>query len=570
MRKLLFLLCAMALFLPGTGRAADAVPADYATMPADYRAMFEAEMAYALANAHARIPTSSLFQAQTRGGDGYEGSKEDGGLRVAYSVTDSVVAVGEKVTFYVAMYGASAPITYTYGGAVMDERFNQTGAIVPAGKPDTFVGDGETTQIGKAFSFTPRAAGYFNYVIIVQDGSGNMLALSTPTIQVYEGEQPPFDNFGTDTNIRTETDDNLTVRLYLDKTSTEVGGEITATAAFTTLKDPVAYSASWTLVDDDGNSLAVERFSGETSAQGKRTEIEFPYLPLSAGRVKFLLTATDGDGNTVKMNSAHVPVADGIYLSARLDKASAVLAGDRVTAAYNVYGHRCDTVSCRIGWACFDGQGNTLVSRTEAAESPAGKSSYIPQVGAGLEFHVEAFCEHFPEEYPVRVQLTVVGGLDAELTLTSDTARVGESIGVRYSVDGSLADGQTMVVKGYSWDAEQERTYTFLTETVTDTEGTVYGVPRQGSRVYFELTLVGGESVTWRSGDAVLTAGIPGDADGDGRLSVHDALLVMQYTAGWSVTLSKTNADVNVSGGVDVGDAVLILQRCAGEDVRPQ
>ena len=41
----------------------------------------------------------------------------------------------------------------------------------------------------------------------------------------------------------------------------------------------------------------------------------------------------------------------------------------------------------------------------------------------------------------------------------------------------------------------------------------------------------------------------------------------MQYAAGWSVSLNKTNADVNASGGVDLNDAILILRYNAGEDV---
>lgn len=56
---------------------------------------------------------------------------------------------------------------------------------------------------------------------------------------------------------------------------------------------------------------------------------------------------------------------------------------------------------------------------------------------------------------------------------------------------------------------------------------------------------------------------ILGDADDNGTVDINDALLVMQYDAGWSVSVETTNADVNASGSVDINDAVQILQNCA-------
>ncbi len=471
LRRLICLLTAMLLLLAVAGADDTVTPMDYASMPAEYRALFEAEMASALANARARTPDSGRLKAQARGDfNGYTGTKADNSLRVEYRVSDSVVAVGEKVTFYVTMYCNTAPIAYTYGGAVMDEAFNQTGTIVPADRPNTYVGGDDQVQIAKALSYTPTKAGFFNYVIIVKDGNGNMLALSTPTIQVYEAEIPPFDNFGTDTNIRTEQDDELALRLNLDKTQGKVGADIYAAVTFKTLKDPVNYAAAWTLYDEAGSVLDREDILGQTNAAAQNTEITFPYRPLSAGQMQFVITATDGDGNTVKINSTHIPVADGFYLEARLSKSAAMLLGDSVTASYDIHGHRCDSVRYEIGWECYDDQGQTLLSQPETVQTASGKSSFTPKAGVGLEFRVGATCEHFPDVMPVRVSLELLGGL-------------------------------------------------------------------------------------------------PGDADNNNEVNSADALLVMQYAAGWSVALNKTNADVNASGGVDVQDALLILRYCAGESV---
>lgn len=57
---------------------------------------------------------------------------------------------------------------------------------------------------------------------------------------------------------------------------------------------------------------------------------------------------------------------------------------------------------------------------------------------------------------------------------------------------------------------------------------------------------------------------IPGDADDNGHVDIYDALLVMQYSAGWDVTPNLLNADISKDGIVDLYDAVMILQYCAG------
>lgn len=60
---------------------------------------------------------------------------------------------------------------------------------------------------------------------------------------------------------------------------------------------------------------------------------------------------------------------------------------------------------------------------------------------------------------------------------------------------------------------------------------------------------------------------VPGDANEDGFADIFDALLVLQYDAGWDVTLNESNADVNGDGFADIFDALLLLQYDAGWDV---
>lgn len=59
----------------------------------------------------------------------------------------------------------------------------------------------------------------------------------------------------------------------------------------------------------------------------------------------------------------------------------------------------------------------------------------------------------------------------------------------------------------------------------------------------------------------------PGDANSDGKVDIMDALLVLQHSVGWSVTIDTDAADVNDSGAADIMDALLILQHSVGWDV---
>lgn len=58
---------------------------------------------------------------------------------------------------------------------------------------------------------------------------------------------------------------------------------------------------------------------------------------------------------------------------------------------------------------------------------------------------------------------------------------------------------------------------------------------------------------------------ILGDADDNGVVDIHDALLVMQYESGWNVVLNMKSSDVDANNSVNLDDALLILQQGASQ-----
>ena len=72
------------------------------------------------------------------------------------------------------------------------------------------------------------------------------------------------------------------------------------------------------------------------------------------------------------------------------------------------------------------------------------------------------------------------------------------------------------------------------------------------------------DEVVW-SGDPGAGETLPGDVDGDGEVTVSDALLVMRYAMGIISELPHIeNADMDGSGVIDVSDALLIMRMSMG------
>ena len=60
---------------------------------------------------------------------------------------------------------------------------------------------------------------------------------------------------------------------------------------------------------------------------------------------------------------------------------------------------------------------------------------------------------------------------------------------------------------------------------------------------------------------------IPGDVNSDGSVNNKDAVLLLRYVAGYSVTVNEDAIDTNGDGSVNNKDAVLLLRYVAGYSV---
>ena len=75
------------------------------------------------------------------------------------------------------------------------------------------------------------------------------------------------------------------------------------------------------------------------------------------------------------------------------------------------------------------------------------------------------------------------------------------------------------------------------------------------------------DSVSFRTVDGCVTVAnyIPGDVDGDGKVTTKDSILIRRYLlGGWNITINEDAADVDKDGKITVKDSILIRRYLLG------
>lgn len=497
-KKILCLVLTLCMVLPCILASAEAEGLEvipYAELPAEHRAAYEAEVASALANAKARAPKDNQLIAEARGGfNGYLDKLTSGSLSVEYVLSDSMVKVGEKVSFDVDVSCSWPPVWISITGLIMDENFSKIGEI------ETKHLSSSNYYTPKGWTYTPSRAGYFCFILVVSDYIGNQIAFTTNTVQVSRSyENPTFDNLA--------IDENLGMKVSLDKTEMKVGETITAEVFFTCDVNPVSYASGWTLYDEYDNQIDEKRWSNSIRAIGGNI-VTFSYTPTQEGELMFLIVAGDGEGNEVTMNTHRVVVESSNNVTVSLNKSS-VAYGSPVTVNYNVQwtGAAPELEGC---W-CIETDEHTYNTWVDL-EGMSGSASYTPEFGSRLRFFIRAKgstetiekYSSYASFYGTPLRDDPVYIVTTEINQSSAT--IGKPITATYEIDNFNGKGYFYA----EWQVVADgREYTYYLDgsELPGLSGTVSFTPEFGDKVRFYVYADENDYHSWRRTGYVTISG---------------------------------------------------------------
>lgn len=473
--------------------ARKAIP--YDTVPVELREAFEAEKADAPAKAKKAGPLS----ATQRGYEGYVGSKKSGSLSVKYTISDSMVSVGEKVDFNIEVSCSYYPVIYIVGGAIMNTDFSEAGEI----QRQSYTVNKRSFKDG--WSYTPKQPGYFNFILAVEDGLGNRVIITTNTVQV-KAKDAPEQNFS---NIA--VDGELTVGVKLNKNKLKVGETVTATCVFNSDAAPVVYVAGWTLWDEAQNTLDEATEEGSFYATSNKS-LSFTYTPEEPGELLFLLVATDGDKNAITINAPTLLVEQ----SNEPETEPVVPTWDEI-------------------WATVSG---TKCSMKVPADADLDSNStwILPVPGEYGSLLIHLASTHYSESFltDMGYSLTKKKVDGVYVLIATRVKSYGTETMVQFEYAGKDYRFYTANIKGTRLKVFQRMLETMTFKTVSNPKPRLPGDADDNGSVSISdaaliLQYAAGETSSINTSNAEVT--------GDGAVNAQDALLILQYAAGWSVTL---------------------------------
>ena len=121
----------------------------------------------------------------------------------------------------------------------------------------------------------------------------------------------------------------------------------------------------------------------------------------------------------------------------------------------------------------------------------------------------------------------------------------------------------------FNWDGGTEENTGTVAAVLTfrakaDAEGTTALALSFGNQELPYDALLTDIPFTAVGGEVEIRSFLPGDANGDGAITMKDSTTVRQHLAGWTVTLAEAAADANGDGAITMKDSTIIRQYLAG------
>lgn len=554
MKKALFALLLLAcMLLCSTAVAAEKLD----DVPQSLIDAYEKQSAIARQQMLNTYDKGAALKSQTKSA-GFTDTDVNDGMVFTYKTNWSTAYVGDTIITFFEAYGGEAPYLLGMGYIMYDENFNEIDEF-----HDYYYASGD---IDNMISYVPQRAGYLTFVFVLQDDYGNQIATNTPCVMItWEWRNDPFYTIG----FADESAFGLTV--YLDKSSVSVGDTVRGTfgSVDTSLRKNV--TATWYIVDDYNNVVDSESWSG--------TEYSFnyymDYTVNYTGWLYFSVYVEDQYGRDVLVDTTKIKIGGTSAVlsgTASLNKSS-VAVGTPVTATYKFINSNGRDEYIEGCWIIIDGEEeyeNWIV-----LDSFSGSVSFTPTFGDSISFYVCAEDSEYHSWYET-AYIPITGAATIKpVSVTGSISSQDITRGDRVTLTYTVSDGVTpyeITVGASSYTSDDTFVDSLYYDDSAPASGSFTFTADSGDYVFVYVSVTDAQGFTdllaydylWLSEPS---ARIPGDVNGDGAVDAYDALRIMQYDAGWDVTLDTANADVDANGTISLSDAVLIFQYDSGMNV---
>lgn len=468
-------------------------------------------------------------------------------VSVTASLDKSEIALGE-------------PITVTY------EVKNNNGT--PNVNVDFFVVDD-----GREYS------AHYVYDLTETTGSVTFTPTYGDSVYAYVWVSNAGDEFSDDYTTESATiigeSDYTPIRIELTggKASYEIGETITLN--YETIGGTVGERVTsyyWTIYDEDWNSSSTDTMY----LDGPKGQIQ--YTPYYGVQIELTIYAYDGTSDFYEYYEFELTgdsMTEAFNIKLEPNKSS-VAKGEKVTVSYEVTGGSgVDEVLSAFYIIEKDG----YVYGTEDIEltKRTGSLSFTPRFGDTLTVYVKA-RDKYVEEMWEAVRITLTGSDKttppvASVNFEKEPIVLGEAVNVKYSLSGGTAPyDAALIVRTWS---EADNTTDIYTKKLTSAgSGTVTVTPESGEQILAFIEGTDDQGFTiygdwlWLELEAPAAPRVPGDADDNGVVNTADAVAILAYCVDASKQINQRNADVNADELVDVYDALLLLQYDAGWNVK--
>lgn len=438
----------------------------------------------------------------------------------------------------------------------------------------------EITGITKSYSLFLECQRIMNTLdfgtVIVPTPSASSTSSPTPTSTPTPTPTPTPSPTPTATPTATPYIPDMVITVSLDVETAEVGETVTATYNIENVYGDLEAVAEWFVGDWYYEEVVLTETSGTLQC-----------IPPETGELYLTITACDD----VHRASASTPVIDVIVedmvITASFETTRAYV-GDKVTAQYdieNVYGDMYATVQ----WVFIDEYGNEDSAGGVIKSKSGTVSAYTRSTAGWIKLIIEAEDAYHTASteitipvYPAKKgeiswseETNVILTVTAERNYTQVGEKLELAVDVASNVWGSGANGSgALYWNWYMRDMDGSVSDAYWVDggdmdLTLPGHDTISYLPKRAGYLICEVTWHDTRDTTVTT-DWLLVEPLvrfPGDADDNGKVNAYDAICILKYFIDSTTAINLNNADVNADGKADPADALLILQYTAGWNV---